>query len=180
MASSVSSRRFAQAVFQIAIDSNQIDSWMSDLSELVLLSKDDSFLAFMDSPKVSLDSKLSAINESTISDDLNVLTVNLLSLLASKNSVSSISDITDSFQELVDKHNDVLRADITTATEISKELKNTISQTLKRITGNDLIITNKINPSIVGGFVARIGDRMIDASVRTRLENMKRDLVKGV
>ena len=56
MASSVSPRRFAQAIFQIALESKQIDSWMSDLSKLVSFSKDDSFLSFMDSPKISLDS----------------------------------------------------------------------------------------------------------------------------
>ena len=91
----------------------------------------------------------------------------------------SISDIADSFQELVDDHNNVLRADITTATKMSKDLEDTISESLKKIAGNDLTITSKIDPSIVGGFVAKVGDRLIDASVRTRLENMKRGLIKG-
>ena len=179
MASSVSPRRFAQAIFQIALESKQIDSWMSDLSKLVSFSKDDSFLSFMDSPKISLDSKISVIKESGIDDDLNRLSVNLLSLLASRNSVYSISDIADSFQELVDDHNNVLRADITTATKMSKDLEDTISESLKKIAGNDLTITSKIDPSIVGGFVAKVGDRLNDASVRTRLENMKRGLIKG-
>jgi F-type H+-transporting ATPase subunit delta len=179
MASSVSPRRFAQAIFQIALESKQIDSWMSDLADLVSYSKDDSFLSFMDSPKISLDSKISVIRDSGIEADLNKLAVNLLALLASRNSVYSISDIADSFEELVDKHNNVLRADITTATEISKDLETTISNSLKKIAGNDLSITTNIDPSIVGGFVARVGDRLIDASVKTRLENMKRGLVKG-
>ena len=54
-----------------------------------------------------------------------------------------------------------------------------ISESLKKIAGNDLTITSNIDPSIVGGFVAKVGDRLIDASVRTRLENMKRGLIKG-
>lgn len=179
MASSVSPRRFAQAIFQIAIESNQIDSWMSDLSELVSFSKEDLFLTFMDSPKVSLDSKLAVIKDSGIEADLNKLPINLLSLLASRNSVYTIVDIANSFQELVDEHNNVLRADITTATEMSKDLEETISQSLKKIAGNELTITSKVDPNIVGGFVARVGDRLIDASVKTRLENMKRGLLKG-
>ena len=180
MISAVSPRRFAQAVFEIAVGAGQVELWVSDLEELVSISKDPTVLAFMDSPKFSLDDKMSVIKDSSVSSDLNQLAINLLFLLASKNSVHVIKDIAEAFQKLVDEHNGVLRAEIVTATEISQEAAKTISETLKQISGNNLTVTRKTDPSIVGGFIAKIGDRMIDASIKTRLENMKRYLVKGV
>ena len=107
------------------------------------------------------------------------LALNLVSLLASRNSVASLSAIADAFQELVDSKKGVERAEIVSAVQLTDEQERAIVDKLTQMVGKQLSVTTYVDESILGGYMAKVGDRLVDGSVKTQLEDMRRELIRG-
>ena len=178
MARSVSARRYAQAIYDIALERNDVEKWLDDLSVLASSTSDETFVRFVDSPQVASDRKTSVVKEA-FGETVSELAVNLTCLLASRGAVSSLPDITDAFQEFVDSEKGVERAVIVSAVPLSKSQVESITKDLSSLVGKEISVTTRTDGSIIGGFVARVGDRLIDGSVKTRLDDMKRELIRG-
>ena len=133
----------------------------------------------MDAPQLTLSQKTDLIGE-TLGDSVSRLALNLISLLASRNSARLLPSITESYQEMLDEHNGVERAEIVSAVPLSDEQQGRIETMLKDIVGKDITSTSRVETQILGGFVARVGDKVIDGSTRTRLDELRRELVHGV
>ena len=174
----ISSRRFAQAVFQIASENNSIDQWLGDLEVLASATRNPEFIQFVNSPRVESDKKIQVIKES-FANSISELAVNLACLLSARNSVGLLQNIADDFQSFVDLNKGVERADVTTAVELSELQKKDLTDKLKEIVGKDISIETHIDESVIGGFVARVGDLLVDGSIKTKLSNMERELIKG-
>ncbi|MFL2784636.1 MAG: ATP synthase F1 subunit delta, partial [Dehalococcoidia bacterium] len=101
MARLVSARRYAQAIYQLAVEKDHLENWTEDLSVLAASISDELFVSFADSPKVETDQKTAVIKEA-FAGSISDLAMNLVCLLAARSSVSSLPAIADSFQELVD------------------------------------------------------------------------------
>ena len=178
MARGASARRYAQAVFAIALDQGEPDRWLDDLALLSDSMANEEFANFLDAPQITLGQKTDLIEES-LGDSVDRLALNLISLLASRSSARLLPGITEAYQEMLDAHNGVERAVIISAVPLSDEQKGRIEATLKGIVGSDVTSTSRVEPQILGGFVARVGDKVIDGSTRTRLDELRRDLVQG-
>ncbi|MCH7652417.1 MAG: ATP synthase F1 subunit delta [Chloroflexi bacterium] len=170
-----SSRRYAQAVFQLALEHDGLDRWLDDLTLLANALQDTEFLEFLNAPQVTAAQKVQVIKNS-LEDHVNPLALNMVSLLASRNSAGLIPDITEVYQELLDAHSGIERADVATAVDIDDDQQRRIADLLKSIVGKEVTITTRVEPELIGGFVARVGDRVIDGSTRTRLAEMKRGI----
>ncbi|MQG03764.1 MAG: ATP synthase F1 subunit delta, partial [SAR202 cluster bacterium] len=86
----------------------------------------------------------------------------------------------DAFQEFVDADRGLERAEIVSAVELTADQQKNISDALSVLIGKELTVVTRVDESLLGGFVARVGDRLIDGSIRTRFEDMRRELVRGV
>lgn len=179
MARGASARRYAQAVFAIALDQGEPDRWLDDLALLADAMANEEFATFVDAPQLTLNQKTDLIGE-TLGDSVSRLALNLISLLASRNSARLLPSITESYQEMLDEHNGVERAEIVSAVPLSDEQQGRIETMLKDIVGKDITSTSRVETQILGGFVARVGDKVIDGSTRTRLDELRRELVHGV
>ena len=179
MARGASARRYAQAVFAIALDQGEPDRWLDDLALLADAMANEEFATFVDVPQLTLSQKTDLIGE-TLGDSISRLALNLISLLASRNSARLLPSITESYQEMLDEHNGVERAEIVSAVPLSDEQQGRIETMLKDIVGKDITSTSRVETQILGGFVARVGDKVIDGSTRTRLDELRRELVYGV
>lgn len=173
-----SARRYAQAVFQIALEQGDPDRWLDDLALLADAVENAEFADFLDAPQFTVNQKIGLIRE-TLGGSVNELALNLISLLASRNSARLIAGITEAYQQMLDAHNGVERAEIVSAVPLSDEQQARIVDTLRRIVGKDVTTTARVEPQILGGFVARVGDKVIDGSTRTRMEDLRRELVQG-
>ena len=179
MARGASARRYAQAVFAIALDQGEPDRWLDDLALLSDSIANEEFANFLDAPQITLRQKTDLIEES-LGDSVGRLALNLISLLASRSSARLLPGITEAYQEMLDAHNGVERAEIVSAVPLSDEQQERIETMLKGIVGSDITSTSRVEPQILGGFVARVGDKVIDGSTRTRLDELRRELVHGV
>ena len=179
MARGASARRYAQAVFAIALEQGEPGRWLDDLALLSDAMANDDFANFLDAPQPTLSQKINLIEE-TLGDSVSRLALNLVSLLASRNSARLARSITESYQEMLDEYNGIERAEIVSAVTLSDEQQQRIETMLKDIVGKDITATSRVEPRILGGFVARVGDKVIDGSTRTRLDDLRRQLAHGL
>jgi F-type H+-transporting ATPase subunit delta len=103
---------------------------------------------------------------------------NFLNLVVQKKRADILPEIATEFQGLVDADQNVSRGTVISASEISGELQGKVQSTLENITGKKVILTTEIDPSIIGGIVAKVGDLVMDGSIKTQLAGLN-ESIKG-
>ncbi len=180
MAKSTYSRRYSQAVFRIALDSKELNRWQSDLRKIASLVNDAALFALLENPEVSFDDKAKVLSERL--GDINPLALKLVSLLVTKGKLGMIGDIADEYQRLVDNYRGIEGAEVaevTTAIPLDDEDKLKLAQRLTSLVGKPVVLKPKVDPSLIGGLIIRVGDKLIDGSIRSKLLSLKRDLKRG-
>ena len=177
MISTISARRYAQAIFQIAQANNSLDEWKKELRKLAELMKDEQVTDLVDHPKVPFNLKAELIKEKL--KTANELVLNFCCLLILKGRLKSAEQIADEYDALLDERRGIKHAIVTTAVTVDEAEKSKITTQLEKITGKKVTVKLQVNPSILGGMVARIEDTLIDGSVRNRLDLLRRDLVEA-
>ena len=174
MAVAASARRYAQAVFSLALEQNALDRWLADLTTLAQVAEDPSFLSVMASPRVHLDKKLELLQERLTA--VSPLALNLAKLLVLKGRVEIIPGLLEEYRRMADDRHGIVHARVTTAVPLEPAEQNALSQQLQRFTGKQVVLTTEVDPSILGGLVARIGDKLLDGSSKGRLRALRRQL----
>lgn len=175
MARITSGKRYAQAVFEIAVERNEFESWQGGLKKIVDLTADQKLMALLENPSLSFAAKKSLLQERL--RETNPLVVNLALLLVSKGLLRRSGDILQTYNELLDAHRGVERAKVITALPLDDQEKEAISNRLGEIAERKVAVDSQVDPSVIGGFRARIGDMLIDGSIHQKLETLKRSLV---
>ena len=175
MARITSGKRYAQAVFEIAVERNEFESWQGGLKKIVDLTADQKLMALLENPSLSFAAKKSLLQERL--RETNPLVVNLALLLVSKGLLRRSADILQTYNELLDAHRGVERAKVITALPLDDQEKEAISNRLGEIAERKVAVDSQVDPSVIGGFRARIGDMLIDGSIHQKLETLKRSLV---
>ena len=177
MISTISARRYAQAIFQIAQAKNNLDEWKKELRKLAELMKDRETVDLIDHPKIPFNLKADLVKQKL--NTSNELVLNLCNLLILKGRLKNAEQIADEYDSLLDEKRGIKHAIVTTAVPVDDSEKHKISSQLEKITGKKVSVKLQVNPSILGGMVARIEDTLIDGSVRNRLELLRRNLAEA-
>lgn len=172
-----SSKRYALAIFQIALEMDEIERWQTDLQVLDEALQEREFASFLGMPKVRLDQKMSVIREAF--PDLNPMAQNLLGLLAARGVVDTLPSIRESYGSLLDEHRGLERASVVSAVPLEDAQRERLAGYLREVMGKEIELTESVDPEIVAGLVARVGDRLIDGSARTRLRNLRNSLAEA-
>lgn len=176
MARRVSARRHAQAVFQIALERNELERWREDLDTLATVLLDAQLKAFLENPKIRLEKKIGLLQEQFTR--LNPLAVNLATLLATKGRVGIAADIANEYRNLLNAHQGLETVEVVSAVPLGKRDQDRITKQLSEATGKEITLSANVLPDIIGGLVIRIGDQVIDGSTKTRLDELKKALVE--
>ncbi|NQW17943.1 MAG: ATP synthase F1 subunit delta [Chloroflexi bacterium] len=176
MAGRPTARRYAQAVFQIALENDALDQWSSDLDQIAEALGDSDFFAFLEAPQVPERVKLQGID--TVLVGVSGLARNLVGVLVDHRSVRFAVNVRDQYGALLDRHRGVARATVTTALPLTDEQRGRVRDLLGELVGAKVDATEDVDPQIVGGIIARVGDHLIDGSVTTKLRNMKNALAR--
>ncbi len=171
----VSARRYAQAVFQLAVEHDDLEKWLDDLTILADSVTSSQFLDFMSQPRVPTAAKLEVIRES-LGDSVSRLALNLISLLATRNLGHILPEIADQYQELLDSHQGIERAEVVSAVPLTDEQHQRAVDLLEGISGHEVRLSARVEPALIGGMIMRIGDRVVDGSTRSKLQAMRREL----
>ena len=180
MADSVYARRYSQAVFRIALDSKELNRWQSDLRRIASLVKDVALLALLENPEVRFDDKAKVLSERL--GDINPLALKLVSELVAKGRLAVISDIADEYQRLLDNYRGIEGAEVaevTTAIPLDDEDRLRLAQRLTSIVGKPVVLKPKVDSSLIGGIIIRVGDKLIDGSIRSKLVALRKVLAEA-
>ncbi|MDQ2654771.1 MAG: F0F1 ATP synthase subunit delta [Chloroflexota bacterium] len=177
MASSAATR-YAQAVFSLGKERGTLDVWQSDLTDLATLTGDSRVSSYLSNPSITADTKLATLEASlpsTVQPELR----NLAKLLVVRDRTNLIPQIREIFEDQVRAERGITVAQVTTSEPLTAEEEALVREKLAAMTGNTIEITATVDPDIIGGIVVRIGDQVIDGSVRNKLERMRTRLVAG-
>lgn len=175
MARKVSARRYAQAVFEIALETKKLAEWQADLEKLASLAAEDKVMAWLESPKVHLEDKSRLLSERL--KDVSRLALNLALLLAAKGRLNLLPDILSEYQRLVDSYRGIERGEVLTAIPLAEEDRRKLAERLGAVVGKKVVLESQVAPGLLGGFVAKVGGKLLDGSVRGRLEALKREMI---
>jgi len=151
-----------------------MERWQSDLEKMVQTVKDEDIRRFLESPKIHFEAKSKLLSEHV--KGVNPLVLNLVLMLISRGRLNILGEIAAEYQRLLRSSRGVELAEVTTAVPLSKEDEQKLARQLGRIVEKKVEIKADINPGIIGGFVARIGDRLLDGSTRSKLAALKKEL----
>lgn len=174
MARRVYAGRYAQAVFAIALERNELDRWQSDLRNIASLVADEAVVTWLTSPRVSFDDKTKLLTGRP--GDINPLALNLIYLLATRGRADIIGNIADEYQRLLDSYHNVARAEVTTAVPLDNKDKSRLAEFLGAAVGKKVVIKSEVDSGLIGGLIARIGDKLLDGSTRSRLQALRNEL----
>lgn len=177
MAKKANPRRYAQAAFEIALEKNKLKRWHTDLQKVVKAVSDGDFLAALESPKIKFEDKSRLLKKRLGSID--PLVMNLLLLLISRSGIGMIAEIALEYRRLWDAHRGIQSGDITTAVRLDAKDKKQLAGRLGDLVGAKVEIKANVDPDILGGIVARVGDKLLDGSTRGKLLALKKELVSG-
>jgi F-type H+-transporting ATPase subunit delta len=174
MAKTAYARRYAQAVFQIALEKNELERWQSDLEIIADIVSDDSVLAALENPKLEPGYKIDIFSQNL--KDINPLVLNLVRMLISKAAIGMIGSIADEYRVLLDDYHGIKSADVITAVPIDDKDKQKLAEELGTLIGSRITLKAEVDPEIIGGIVARVGGKLLDGSTRSKLMALKREL----
>jgi F-type H+-transporting ATPase subunit delta len=177
MAKTASARRHAQAVFQIALEKDELDKWQADLETIAGALKDPQLAGLLGNPKLRFGEKAKMLR--SILSSISPLALNLAYLLVAKNRLMILDGLVDEYKRSVNAYYGRETAEVTTAISLSNKEKKKLQGKLAAVTGKELVVTAHVDPGIMGGVVAKVGDKLIDSSVRTRLKELRRDLLEA-
>jgi F-type H+-transporting ATPase subunit delta len=172
-----SGKRYAQAVFELALERNELEVWQAGLRKMADLTTDQELMALLQNPRIPFDAKKDLLKNRL--GDPHPLVMNLAVLLVTKGILYRSRDISQKYNDLLDIHRGVERAKVTTAFPLGGKEEEMISHRLGEIIDHRVVIESHLDSSIIGGFIARMGDMLIDGSIRQRLESLKKSLVEA-
>jgi F-type H+-transporting ATPase subunit delta len=173
----VYARRYARAVFEIALEKKELDRWQTDLENIAALGRNAAFIALMEDPKISFEKKEKVLSK--LLGGVNPLARNLAYLLVSRERLSLVGEIAEEYQRLLDSYRGIEHAEVVTAVPLDAADKKRLEEHLGKVMGKKIVLEASVDPGLVGGMVARVGGKLLDGSTQSRLLALKKELAAG-
>jgi F-type H+-transporting ATPase subunit delta len=166
--------RYATALFDLARDANSIDTVKADLEGFDALVAESADLArLVRSPVFSADEQLNALSTVLERAGIGGLAAKFLELVTKNRRLFAVQDMVRAFGNLVAQHRGETTAQVTVAEAIRDDHVAALRNALKAVSGKEVDLKIKVDPAIIGGLVVKLGSRMIDSSLRTKLNSIK-------
>lgn len=182
--SSVAARRYAKALFELALEAEktqkgQLEKTRKDLEDLASsLESNAELRALIENPKFTTDAKKKALG--AVAQRMGVVpnVLTLVKMLVERRRLTSLSAIAEAFASLSERRSGRVRAEIITASPLADSYYAQLEKTLAEVTGRQVTLVKRTDPSIIGGVVTRVGDTVYDGSIANRLRDIKQQLLE--
>ena len=171
--------RYSKALFELALEKGQLAETEKDL--LLIedhIKNNDEFKSFLLNPLVAAKSKTDLLKK-VFKDSIHPLTMNFLVLTSSKKRSEFLENIIDKFQELALEHNGIISAQVYAAVPLSSDQSEAIRKRLEKKTGKKVQLVEILEKSLLGGFIVKIRDSVVDYSLRRQLDRLKEKMIYG-
>jgi F-type H+-transporting ATPase subunit delta len=166
--------RYATALFELALESNAIDAVKTDLDRLdTLIAESSDLTRLVRSPAFTADAQIRALKAVLDAAGIGGLAARFLQVVASNRRLFAVRDMIRDYRKLVARHKGEVTAEVTVAEQPSDAHLAAIKDALKAVTKKDVQVDVKVDPAIIGGLVVKLGSRMVDSSLRTKLNAIK-------
>ncbi len=169
-----SARRYAQAMLELAEERRSVDEWRASLDR-VAAALDRETLRVLASPSISMARRRTALERASAQEPAGIRAL-LMQLLA-RGRIVIFPNIVRAFHDLLDAREGIVKGVVTTAVPIDERARRGLVGELEKTTGRKLRATFSVDPAILGGTIVRLGDRLIDASIRGKLAALRERLV---
>lgn len=166
--------RYATALFELAVEAKKLKNVEKDLKEFsAMLDSSDDLVRLVRSPVFSAEEQQRALVAVLKKARITGLTANFLNLIASNRRLFAVSDMIRAFHVLLAQHKGEVTAEVTSAAKLSTKQVAALKKQLKAAIGQDIQVSTTVDQGLLGGLVVKVGSRMIDTSLRTKLNNLK-------
>lgn len=167
--------RYATALFELALDNKAVDAVKKDLDQFEALVTDSADLnRLVRSPVFGADEQLKALSAILAKAGISGLAANFLRVITTNRRLFAVRDMIRAFRALVARHKGAVTAQVTVAETLSDKNVDALKGALKSVTGGkDIDLDVQIDPAIIGGLIVKVGSRMVDSSLRTKLNSIK-------
>jgi F-type H+-transporting ATPase subunit delta len=168
------SGRYATALFELARDQKSVDSIKADLELFEAMLADSADLRrLVRSPVFSAGEQSKALGAVLDNAGISGISANFLKVLTANRRLFAVADVIRAFRALVARFKGEATADVTVAETLNDRNLDALKAALKTVSGKDVALNVKVDPSIIGGLVVKLGSRMVDSSLRTKLNSIK-------
>lgn len=177
---SLAAERYAQALFELAKDEGSLDTVASDLGAMVkLIAENADFARLVNSPVIGRDQKAAAMAAILETAGAAQLTRNFAGLVARNRRLFLLPHIGKAFTRLLAKHRGEISADVKSAHALTDAQISDLKATLKAAYGKEPLLNVTVDPSLLAGLVVKVGSKMIDSSLKTKLNALKTALTEA-
>jgi F-type H+-transporting ATPase subunit delta len=171
-------RRYAEAAFEIAKRDDALDKWRDDLRTANALLGEERVNRIVDNPALPFAERREVVDK-LLDKRVGKPVRNLINVLAERSRLEILPAIVAEYQRLLNRERGIATAIVTSAAELSDDEQKALEERLRQMTGSDVELDVRIDEGLIGGLTVRVGDRLLDASVRGRLERLRDQLVAG-
>jgi F-type H+-transporting ATPase subunit delta len=166
--------RYASALFELALETDAVADVQRDLGAFeALIAESPDLARLVRSPVFSADEQAKALAAVLDRAGIKGIAANFLKVVASNRRLFAVAEIIRGFNALVAKHKGEVTAQVTVAEKLNDARMAEIKDALKSVTGKDVQVDLSVDPTIIGGLIVKLGSRMVDASLRTKLNSIK-------
>ncbi len=179
MKQTILARRYAKALFAVGKENESYEAYNDALQGVAgLYASNPEIVDALTNPLYPLDVREKVMTGLVSSMEVEKVMGNFLILLVQKKRAEILPEISEEFQMMVNVEKNVSHGSIISAVELSDELQANVQATLEKLTGKKVVLSTSVDPSLIGGIIAKVGDLVLDGSIRTQLAGLK-DTIKG-
>ncbi len=169
---------YARSLFEVAEEADKLDVVREQLGEFAdAVAESHDLSVFLFSPYFSTEEKKEGLHK--VMDDVDETFENFLELLLEQHRMPAIHRIRREYEMLWDRQNDVLPVEVTSAVELDEETVKSVGDRIGEQTGRKVELTSRVDPDILGGLVLRVGNSILDASIRNRLDQLRKQVARA-
>ncbi len=179
MKQTILARRYAKAIFTVGQERGKFEEYNDVLAGVAgLYASNPEVVDALTNPLYPLDIREKVMAGMIASMEVDSVMGNFLNLLVEKKRAEILPEIAEEYKTMVDEEKNISHGSVTSAVELSDELRENVRTTLEKLTGKKVELTASVDPSIIGGIIAKVGDLVLDGSIKTQLAGLK-DSIKG-
>jgi F-type H+-transporting ATPase subunit delta len=171
-------RRYAEAAFQVAMRDSAVEAWRSELHLAATIVAVDRIGRALANPSIPLEER-TATAEVTFGPIVGRPVLNLIGLMLRRGRIEELPRLAAEFRRLDNERRGITLATATSASPLTPDEGRALMERLEQLTGGSVELDTQVDSSLLGGLVVRVGDRLIDGSVRSRLERLRNQLASG-
>ena len=170
-------RRYAKALFELAVESREIDSIEKDFEAISgILEQQDEFKAFLENPLINEHRKYQVVQE-LFKDKLDAITFNFVLMVTEKKRIELLPAIIEEFRHFILKHRNMVEGELVSAVSLDSEQADKIKTNIETLIGKSVLLKEDVDEEIIGGFVVKVEDLVIDNSIRYQLNKLREKLI---